>query len=520
MTTDDNDLDRALALGMGLAYHAARQPDSEAIVSHFGDRTYAELNNRTNQLVRCLRERGVGPGSAVAIVARNCSEFVEALSSATRGGFRFTPINFHLTAEEVGYIVNDCEAEAVIYDGGLGTGASALMSAPDCRVRLSMREPIEGFEDYEEALSGMCVSDIPDPQHGSAMFYTSGTTGRPKGVRRHGQPNPSSASARLTGESPNTVSLCTGPMYHGAPFATNVTTPLNAGSKLVLMDSWDAEETLRLIERHGVTHTHMVATMFHRLLQLPAETKRKYDTSSLRFVLHGATPCPVHVKHAIINWLGPIVYEYFSATEGGSIYFIDSENWLRKPGSVGTTLQPENTRILDETGSDVQSGQIGKLFFKTPSHGRFEYFKSPEKTASSYRGDWFTLGDMGYLDEEGFLYLTGRSAETIISGGVNVYPQEIDDALLQHEAVFDVCTVGVPNDEWGEEVKSVVQLATGNAQSPELARELLDHAKTLLPKFKQPRSVDFVEDLPRMSSGKVKRNAVRSTYWTSENRDI
>lgn len=513
-------LDAALKVGMGLAYHAARQPEAKAIVSSFGNRSYAQLNQRTNQLLRFLRAQGLAEGSAIAVVTRNRPEFVEALSAATRGGLRFTPVNYHLTADETAYIIEDCEAAAVIYDAGLGTAEEALAQLPACKVRLAAGGNIDGFVDYDEAISPFDDSDIDNPVHGVAMFYTSGTTGRPKGVLRKGQPTPSSASARITGEAPGTVSLCTGPMYHGAPFSTNVTTPLNAGSTLVLMDRWDAEETLRLIDEHKVTHTHMVATMFHRMLQLPQETKDKYDLSSLRLVLHGAAPCPIHVKRAIIEWFGLVVYEYFSATEGGSIYLIDSETWLRKPGSVGTTFQPENTRILDEDGVELPPGETGKIYFKAPEQGRFEYYKSAEKTASSYRGDWFTLGDMGYVDEEGFLFLNGRSAETIISGGVNVYPQEVDDVLLRHPAVFDVCTVGVPNDEWGEAVKAVVQLVDGQQASQEIAESILEYAQAELPAFKRPRSVDFVDTLPRMSSGKVQRNAVRSRYWAEHDRKI
>ena len=520
MAEAQDDFELALQSGMALAYHAARQPDAIAVSSPFGQRSYTDLNKRTNQLVRHLRARGLSAGSSIAAVTRNRAEFVETLSAATRGGFRFTPVNYHLTAEEVGYILNDCEASAVIYDAGLATGAEAAVHAPGCTLRLAVAGEIEGFESYEEALARHDGTDISDPKHGTAMFYTSGTTGRPKGVLRKGQPTPTAAGVRFSGESPETVNLCTGPMYHGAPMVMNVNTPLNAGAKLVLMDQWDPEETLRLIDEHGVTHTHMVATMFHRLLQLPQDVKDKYDLSSLVRVVHGAAPCPIHVKRAIIEWFGPVVYEYFSATEGGSIYMIDSTNWLRKPGSVGTTMQPQNTRILDADGNELPAGETGTIFFKAPEQGRFEYYKSAEKTANSYRGDWFTLGDMGYVDEEGFLFLNGRSAETIISGGVNIYPQEVDDVLLQHEAIADVCTVGVPNEEWGEAVKSVVQLSANFLGTEALAEEILDYAKERLPAFKRPRSVDFVEDLPRMSSGKVQRNAVRSSYWADSERKI
>jgi long-chain acyl-CoA synthetase len=292
------------------------------------------------------------------------------------------------------------------------------------------------------------------------------------------------------------------------------------GVGVVFMDKWDAEETLRLVAQHRVTHTHMVATMFHRLLQLTDDVRSGYDLSSLRFVLHGAAPTPVHEKRAMIEWLGPVIYEYYAATEGGGNYFVTAEEWMRKPGTVGRSPTPELTRILDDDGNEVAQGQSGTLYFKAPDVGRFEYFKAPEKTSQSYRGDWFTLGDMGYLDADGYLFLNGRNAETIISGGVNIYPQEIDAELLKHPAVVDVCTVGVPNDEWGEEVKSVVQLEDGRVGTPELAAELIAFARSRLPGFKTPRSIDFVSDLPRLPSGKIQRRHVRAPYWAGRARQI
>jgi long-chain acyl-CoA synthetase len=237
-------------------------------------------------------------------------------------------------------------------------------------------------------------------------------------------------------------------------------------------------------------------------------------------VVHGAAPCPVHVKHAIIDWLGPVVFEYYAATEGGGNFNIDSETWLKKPGSVGQSSTPERVRILDDAGEEVPQGATGTIYFLAPDEGRFEYFKSPEKTAESYRGDWFTLGDMGYLDEDGFLFLNGRSAETIISGGVNIYPQEIDEVLLAHPQVQDVCTVGIPNEEWGEEVRVVVQLRPGISGSSAVSEDVLRFARSRLPGFKCPRSVDFVEDLPRLPSGKIQRRLVRAPYWEGRDRQI
>lgn len=513
-------LDAALEQGMALAHHAANQGDALALATNFGNRTFNELNGRVNQLVRFLRQRGLGEGDAIAVVSRNRPEFIEGLAAAQRAGFRFTPVNFHLTGEEAGYVIDNCEAKAVIYDADLGTGVDALADARNCSVRLSVGGAIDAFEDYEAAITGFASSDIDDPVRGGSMLYTSGTTGRPKGVYRKNQPAPTAQLVTASGQGPGKVNLCTGPAYHAAPLVFNVNTPMSAGAAIVMVDRWDPEETLQLIERYGVTHTHMVATMFHRLLQLPEETRQSYDVSSMEYIVHGAAPCPVHVKRAIIDWFGPIVSEYYAATEGGGGFTIDSETWLKKPGSVGNTPNPDGTKILDDDGREVAQGETGTIYFKAPEVGRFEYFKSPEKTGESYRGDWFTLGDMGYLDEDGFLFLNGRSAETIISGGVNIYPQEIDEALLSHEAVLDVCTVGVPNEEWGEEVKAVVQLAEGFTPSDELAAAIVAHGRARLAGFKSPRSVNFVTDLPRLPSGKIQRRLVRTPFWEGRDRQI
>jgi long-chain acyl-CoA synthetase len=277
------------------------------------------------------------------------------------------------------------------------------------------------------------------------------------------------------------------------------------------MDRFDAEETLRLVERERITHTHMVPTMFHRLLALPPETRARHDLSSLRFVLHGAAPCPVHVKRSLLEWLGPVVYEYYAATEGGGT-LIGPEEWLRKPGSVGRPVAGESLVVLDDDGKELLPGSIGTVYIQAPGSGRFEYFKAPDKTTGAYRGDHFTLGDHGYFDEDGYLFLTGRSAELIISGGVNVYPAEVDAVLLMHPAVADVATVGVPDEEWGERVLSVVLLQPGRPPSDALAEELRAHCRAHLAHYKCPRSVDFTDDLPRMPSGKIQRHRVRARY--------
>ncbi|MFT5560635.1 MAG: long-chain acyl-CoA synthetase [Candidatus Azotimanducaceae bacterium] len=520
-------LEEAVANGMAIAYHAQQAPENMAVISNYGNRTFAELNERINQLARVLRNAGLKPDDGVAMLLTNRPEFVEVLYACQRTGLRVTPINWHLTGDNASYIVENSEAKAFIAD--IRCAASAIDALNDNRAQvklsLSVGGNIEGFGDYQDAVKDEASSNIEDPVIGTQMLYTSGTTGRPKGVYRPRQApdvrvnetvtRAQSAADWRPGED---LCLCTGPAYHAAPLAFNVNGPLVEGVGTVLMDKWDPEETLRLVQEHKVTHTHMVATMFHRLLALPEETRKKYDVSSLRYVVHGAAPCPVHVKHEMMEWLGPVVYEYYAATEGGGGFFIDPEAWLQKPGSVGSAPSADN-RILDDDGNELPTGEIGTIYFKAPAL-RFEYYKDSEKTSGSYRGDYFTLGDMGYFDEDGYLFLTGRSAETIISGGVNIYPQETDDVMLKHPAVADVCTVGVPNDEWGEEVKSIVQVKPGVEHSVETAQMLIDFAREHLPGFKTPRTIDFIEDLPRLPSGKIQRRMVRAPYWAGRDKQI
>jgi long-chain acyl-CoA synthetase len=530
------ELVEAMRSGMLVAYHAQNAPDRLAVSSNYGERTFSELNRRANQLARAFRSAGLKPDDSVAMLLTNRPEFLEVFYACLRMGLRVTPINWHLTGDNASYIVGNCEARAFVADVRCSVPArEALMDNQDqVRVALSVGGDMEGFVSYDALVGEQDGSNIDFAEIGSQMLYTSGTTGRPKGVyRKRIQAPPASAPANTAPAAADTAPrsgaaagwngetdrvLCTGPAYHAAPLAFNIVTPIANGVGTVLMDKWDAEETLRLIDEHGITHTHMVATMFHRLLALGSQ-RSAYSLETLRYVLHGAAPCPVHVKQSMMDWLGPVIYEYYAATEGGGGYFVGPEEWLSKPGTVGKAPATADNRILDDDGNEVPAGSVGTIYFKAPVQ-RFEYFKDEEKTSKSYRGDYFTLGDMGYFDEEGYLFLTGRNAETIISGGVNIYPQETDDVLLKHPAVMDVCTVGVPNEEWGEEVKSVVQLAPDVAASQDLAEELIAFAKEGMPSFKAPKSIDFVEDLPRLPSGKIQRRIVREPYWAGRDRQI
>ncbi len=515
-------LDDAARVGMAVAIYARENPESMAITSSYGDRTYGELNAAANRLIRALRAAGLEDGDSVAMVSKNRAEFCEVLMAAYRGGLRFTPVNFHLRGEEIGYVVDNCEAKVFIADASLGEPpVEALEHAPAAKIRLVVGGSLEGFEDYAAFISKHEPGDICDPVLGTQMLYTSGTTGRPKGVHRDVREAYMPSNEGPMGYSPGKdAALCTGPGYHSAPLMIDIMPALVSGANLVMMDRWDAEESLRLIAKHRVTHSHMVATMFHRMLQLPKEVRERYDVSHLKFVIHGAAPCPVHTKQAMIEWFGPVIWEYYAATEGGGGFFVGSEEWLTKPGTVGKPGPDFDNKILDEEGNELPQGEVGYIYMRAPAEGRFEYYKDAEKTASSYWGDYFTLGDMGYFDEDGYLFLTGRTADLIISGGVNIYPQEVDNELMKHAAVLDACTVGVPNDEWGEEVKSVVQLNEGHTPSEELSAELITFAREHLASFKCPRSIDYVAELPRSAAGKIQRRVVREPYWAGREKQI
>jgi long-chain acyl-CoA synthetase len=509
----------AAASGMVLAHWAATQPERAAIVSELGDRTFTELNANANRLVRTWRERGVAEGGAVALMVANRPEFAEVIAATQRSGLRVTPVNWHLTADEVAYIVGDCQATVLVADARFAdVAAAAARRSPGATVRLAVGGDIDGFDTYDAVLAPHDGADITDPVLGQSMLYTSGTTGQPKGVHRTETP-PTSGLARVFGYVPGeSLHLCTGPLYHAAPLAFSLALPLAAGAGVVLMDRWSPDETLRLIADHGVTHSHMVPTMFHRLLALPDDVRAAADVSSLRMVLHGAAPCPVAVKRAIIDWWGPVLLEYYAATEGTAT-FVTSAEWLERPGTVGRPATPDHVRILDPvSGADLPPGDIGTVYIRAPETGRFDYFGDPAKTAASYRGDHFTMGDVGYLDEDGYLYLTDRSADLIISGGVNVYPAEVEAELLGHPAIGDAAVIGVPDPEWGESVVAVVELRDGVPESAALAAELIDHCRGRLAGYKCPRRVDFTDALPRTDSGKLYKRRLREQYRAAAER--
>jgi long-chain acyl-CoA synthetase len=520
MTIDDlaARVNEAAKTGMQPAVWAELTADRVAIYDYTEqDRTFSQLNANANRVARLLRQAGLRPGDSVALACSNRAEFCDVLLGALRVGVRLTPVNWHLTGEEIGYVVQDCEAKAFFADARIARAAeTAAAQCPRLVLKSAIGGPIAGFDDHDALTTPLGGGDIEGPVRGYTMLYTSGTTGRPKGVFK---PAAVYGVFQPEADRQNDIYLCTGPAYHAAPLAGNVRSPLMNGLPIVLLDKWDSEEVLRIIEARRITHSHFVPIMFQRLLALPEPVRRKYDLSSLKRINHGAAPCPPEVKRAMIEWLGPVISEYYAGSEGGAGFTVGSVEWMAKPGTVGRRPSPDAAKILNDAGAECPVGVAGTIYMKVPAAG-FQYYKDEKKTDASRLGDYFTLGDIGYFDEDGYLFLTGRSAETIIAGGVNIYPQEVDNELIKHPAVEDSCTIGVPHDEYGEEVRAVIQLKAGYEPTDAVRQEILGFAAANLAKFKIPRGLDFVDELPRSAAGKILRNRVREPYWAGRARQI
>jgi len=504
-----------------------------ALADEFGQTSWEEFDARVDRLIHTLRGAGLGTGDAFAVLSGNRREYMEALAAATQAGMRVVPINWHWVGEEVAYVLENSDAKALIADTRFGSvAADALARGAGERLRLIAAvggKPPEGFEDYEALLAAAPAGDPGDPSMGGPMFYTSGTTGRPKGVVSTSLPVGAPIeiaklmSASVTGSLglPEAgITLLVGPLYHSAQWAFAFL-PLLAGSAVVVRHKFDAAETLELIDRYGVTNVHLVPTQFIRLLRLDDERRRAFSGSSLQAVWHGAAPCPPEVKQQMIEWWGPVIHEYYGATEGAIVSTIRADEWLEHPGSLGRLLDTVEIRVVDEQGRDVGPGEEGQLYFKNKLGMDFEYHKDPAKTSSAHlEAGVYTFGDVGYLDEDGFLFMSDRKIDMIISGGVNIYPSEIEGVLAAHPAIADAAVFGVPNDEFGEEVKAAVELATGQTASDKLAQELRHYCREHLAGYKVPRSFDFEDALPRHPTGKLYKRLLRDRYWGKTGRKI
>ena len=496
---------------------AIEQPDRIALIEPSGrEVTAGELLAQVNQLVHALRAAGLQQGDALAIALPNSREWIVAYLAALQAGWFVVPINYHFTVSEAAYLVRDSKARVFIGHERLADTARAVADEAGVATHLRLSVgAIPGFTNLPEFLAGHPTDPPGDRRTGSVMFYTSGTTGRPKGVRRSLPEGDPDTGELLSGDilsqyglAPGTgdVHLCGSPLYHTAVLAFAASS-LHFGHTVVVMDGWNAERMLELVQRHRVTHTHMVPTQFRRLLLLPGDVRGSYDCSSLRCVIHGAAPCDSTIKQAMFDWWGPVIYEYYGTTEGGGTV-ADPQQWLAHPGTVGKPYPGADIRILDEHGVEVAAGISGTVYFYV-TWSDFEYLNDTSKTAGSRRGEYATVGDLGYVDDEGFLYLLGRSSELIISGGVNVYPAEIESVLVRHPAVADAAVIGVPDEDLGEVVQAVLEPAPGATPGPALEAQIRDHCAEQLAKFKHPRVITFVEALPRDPSGKLLKRKLR-----------
>jgi long-chain acyl-CoA synthetase len=507
---------------------AQRDPDHLALVEPDGhELTAGELLGEANRIVHGLRAKGLAAGDTVATLLPNSAAMMATYLACLQAGWYLVPINYHLTGQEIGYILKDSEARSLVCSSrfaAAGLEGATVAGLPE-DARFAVGES-EGFQPYGSLLEGQPGALPDDRSPGAVMNYTAGTTGRPKGVKRAVPPlDPDTVAEMfasfqaLFGIMPadDNVHLVVSPLYHTAVL-TFASAAQHLGHTVVLMDKWTPQGTLERIEKYRVTTSHMVPTQFVRLLALPDEIRGTYDVSSTRVMVHSAAPCPVDVKQQMLDWWGPVIYEYYAATEGGGT-LATPEEWLKRPGTVGTPWPMSEIRILDDDGLPVGAGQPGTVWIRMGDY-TFEYHKDREKTEQSWREGFFTVGDVGYLDEEGYLFLNDRKADMIISGGVNIYPAEVENALILHPKVADVAVFGIPNDDWGEEVKAVVQPASGVTPGAELEEELIAFGREKVAAYKAPRSVDFVDELPRDPNGKLYKRKLRDPYWQGRERAI
>ncbi|MCO1660653.1 acyl-CoA synthetase [Pseudonocardia humida] len=499
---------------MHLSTLAAAHGDKPAVIMGGTGATtsYRELEDRSNRIAQLFRRRGLRPGDHVAILLRNQAEVFPVIWGAQRAGLLHTSVNWHLSAAEAAYIVADCGARMLISAADLEDIAAPAAASPTLESRVTVGR-VEGQESLDEAVADLPATPIEDEVEGGYMWYSSGTTGRPKGIlpQLSGAPfgTGNALDQRLGqafGFGPDTVYLCPGPLYHAAPLAWSIGTIRNGGT-VVVMERFDARAALELIGRHRTTHGQFVPTMFVRMLKLDEAERAVFDLSSMRMAIHAAAPCPVDVKQKMIDWWGPVLLEYYAGSEGNGMCLIDSATWLQRRGSVGLPVNCE-VHICDAEGEELGANEVGTVWFAAEGVG-FTYHNDPDKTAAAYndRG-WSTLGDLGHVDEDGFLYLSDRRADLIISGGVNIYPREVEDVLVLHPAVADVAVIGLPDEEMGQRVHAVVQPADPGADHAALAEELRTFARERIAHFKAPTSVSIEAEFPRLPSGKVLRRVL------------
>ncbi|MFJ4900960.1 acyl-CoA synthetase [Streptomyces sp. NPDC088727] len=503
----------------GFWAQATADPDRTILIAPDGEKWPAgRLHADANRMVHGLRAAGLEEGDSFAVVLPNGVEFLTAYLAASQAGFYLVPVNHHLMGPEIAWIVSDSGAKVLIAHERFTDAATA--AADEAKLPTSHRYgvgDVEGFRPYAELLENRPVSPPEGRTLGWVMNYTSGTTGRPRGIRR---PLPGKLPEEtylggflgIFGIKPfdGNVHLVCSPLYHTAvlQFAGAA---LHIGHPLVLMDKWSPEEMLRAMDTHRCTHTHMVPTQFHRLLALPDEVKQGYDVTAMRHAIHGAAPCPDHVKRAMIDWWGQCVEEYYAASEGGGA-FATAEDWLRKPGTVGRAWPISELAVFDDEGTRLAPGELGTVYMKM-STGGFSYHKDEGKTRKNRIGDFFTVGDLGILDEDGYLFLRDRKIDMIISGGVNIYPAEIESELLTHPAVADAAVFGIPHADWGEEVRAVVEAAEGYEAGDALAAEILGHCAERLAGYKRPKTLGFITTMPRDPNGKLYKRRLREPYW-------
>jgi long-chain acyl-CoA synthetase len=506
--------------------HARTQPEKAACIFPATGAvvTYRELEERSNRVAHLLRELGLRRGDVFAICMENDPRVLEIAWAYQRAGLYMVCVSTKLTAEEAEYIVKDCEAKLFVVSSAMSELAERLAPLLPNTALFMAGAVSRGYRGWDEACARQPSTPIADQSTGADMLYSSGTTGRPKGVKFPLSAEPFDAPTTLTqlatklyGVGPDTVYLSPAPLYHAAPLRWCMAVQ-HLGGSVVLMDRFDAETALELIERYRVTHAQWTPTHFVRLLRLPPEARARRDVSSLRFAIHAAAPCPKSVKQQMLEWWGPVIYEYYAGTEGNGMTAIAPGEWLERKGSVGRAVFGQ-IRICNDAGEPVAPMTEGVVYFAGGKE--FEYHNAPAQTAESRNAHgWSTLGDVGYVDADGYLYLTDRKAFMIISGGVNIYPQEIENLLITHPAVMDVAVVGAPDEDMGEKVVAVVQPVEPHRAGPALAQELMEFARARLSHVKAPRQIDFAHELPRHPNGKLYKRLLRDAYWGKASRIV